>query len=246
MKKNSRIAFFCVCAIAAACGVWLALFSGKGDAEYEVSYECSAACGKTGGGGRGVDVKQYLQGLLVGNENVLEKCIMERVAVGGVDCAADIVAIGNAMKSRRIGYVRDGEKPLKFVVSARSCDVKVADTVAGAYLESIAHLVSLENSGRRERMVEQAHMNAEKARLLLLGLRRVEPKLRAKLPHSSSVVQHEIDAAREEYERLVEEEVRARMVAAECDVVLEPCGATTNKVGQVLTAPCGNLPSRPT
>ena len=134
------------------------------------------------------------------------------------------------MKSRRIRYGRDGEMPLKFVVSARSGDVKVANMVAGAYLDSIVHLVSVENSGRTERMVEQAHMHAEKARLLLLGLKRVEPKLRAKLPQSSSVVQQEVDAAREEYERLVKEEERARRVAAECDVVLSPCGVTTNKV----------------
>ena len=230
MKRNSKIAFFCVCAIAAVCGGLLAFFPRKGDAEYEVSYECSAVCGKMGGEGLGVDVKYYLQGLLEGNENVLEKCAMERVIGENADCEADIVAIRNAMKSRCIRYDRDGEKPLKFIASARSEDVKVADMVAGAYLESIVRLVSLENASRTERIVEQAHMHAEKARLLLLGLKRVEPKLRAKLPQSSSVVQHEIDVAKEEYERLAGEEERVRSVAAECDVVLRPCGVTTNKV----------------
>lgn len=234
MKRSSRIAFF-VCAIVAVCGVWLALLSRKDDAEYEVSYECSAVCGKIDGEGRGIDIKHYLQGLLAGKEDILEKCTMERVFGGDVDCAADVVAIRNAMKSRRIRYGRDGEKPLKFVVSAQSGDVRVADMVAVAYLESIAHLVSLENSGRMERMVEQAHMHAEKARLLLLGLRRVEPKLRDRLPQSSPVVRHEIDAAREEYERLVREEANVRMVAAECDVVLSPCGVTTNNFDGAFT-----------
>ena len=232
MKRDLRVV--CACTIAATCGVLLALFSRKGDAEYEVSHECSAVCGKIGGEGRGIDVKHYLQGLLVGKENVLEKCAMERVHGGDVDSVADIAAISHAMKSKRIRYGRDGEKPLKFVVSARSGDVKVADMVARAYLESIVHFVSLENSGRAERMVEQAHMRAEKARLLLLGLKRVEPKLRAKFPQGSPVVQHEIDVAKEEYEQLAGEEERVRRVAAECDVVLRPCGVTTNKVEHAL------------
>ena len=212
----------------ALCAAFVAAFFTKSDSEHEVVYEYSATCCQGFGENRGIGLRHYLQKVIEDNEDKINK--VAKIHVLGMEDVHvdDNSAVGRAMRNVCVRWGRADEKSLRFSVSARSYDVDVADMVVDAYLKALIQHVSSENSRRKDHAIEQVHMHAEKARLLLLGLRRVEEKLRSQLPDSSAVVRQEIEDAKKEYEQLVREEERIRRAVAEWDVVLIPCGVTTN------------------
>lgn len=190
-------------AVAILAGIAFVAIRKSPRADSEASCVCKVSLGPgSGADNHRPDVVHYLKAFLKEHRKRLEQDAFLSVVQNDAGQAIDLSLLRHALGLVRVKWQTEDAGRISFAVKVRSKSSVVAETAVDAYATSIKNAIDAENTKRRERVVEQAHMHTEKAKMLLRGLIYAQKKLKETMPQCADAIQHEVDAAKRECEKM--------------------------------------------